>query len=128
MPRGGIVVVEDTLSPGVKKFGERLNKGIKTLMQYQTPKVQDYARSNAPWRDRTSNARNGLFAKYTSDVSIGGVSTTHRIVLYHTVPYGIWLEVRWSGKYAIIVPTIQEYGAKVMSALSKLLSKLESVA
>jgi len=27
-------------------------------------------------------------------------------VVYHTMPYGLWLEVRWSGRYAIIGPTM----------------------
>jgi hypothetical protein len=120
--RSGIILVEDTLTPGVQAFGDKLQRKIKSVMEYQTPRVQDYARSNALWTDRTSNARNGLFSKYVAG-SLGD-TTTHRIVLYHTVPYGIWLEVRWSGKYAIIVPTIDVYGKKVMDALNRLISKL----
>jgi hypothetical protein len=40
------------------------------------------------------------------------------------VPYGIWLEVRHSGKYAIIVPSLTVQGNEIMSTLKGLLERL----
>ncbi len=113
-----IRIVMDTLSPNLAAFPIKLNTAVGAVMQYHEANVQDDARSNAPWTDRTSNARNGLFAKAYQ------TGRTHGIVLYHTVPYGIWLEVRWGGKYRVIVPTIQRQGRAVMATLAGVLRKL----
>jgi hypothetical protein len=76
-------------------------------------------RQNAPWTDQTGNARNGLFAEAKHDWG-----RTHAIVLYHSVPYGIWLEVRHQGRYAIILPTAKEQGMAVMNTLRDLLRSI----
>jgi hypothetical protein len=86
-------------------------------MRYYEPKLENYAKLNAPWKDRTSNARNGLAARSGRD------SKTHYIVLFHQVPYGIWLETRWSAKYAIIMPTIDHFGPEVMDTFQKILDR-----
>jgi len=87
-------------------------------MAFHATKAQEYARSNAPWTDRTSNARNGLFAVSRPS------HPTYRIIVGHRVPYGIWLEVRWSGRYAIIRPTIDHQGPEVMKTLGKIFDKM----
>jgi hypothetical protein len=46
---------------------------------------------------------------------------SHELILLHSMPYGIWLEVRWSGRYAIIGPTMftvaQELAIAVATAV-----------
>ena len=96
----------------------RLEAGLYGVMKMHDGNVQSYARNNAPWTDRTGNARNGLFAEAFQDTKGYG------IVLYHTMPYGIFLETRWSGRYAIIAPTIQVYGPRVMQTVNKLLARI----
>lgn len=96
----------------------KLHRGLTAIADRGAGIAQDHMRSTAPWTDRTSNARNGLFAKAFSTPS------RHTIVLYHTVPYGIWLEVRWAGKYAVINPTLQAVGPRVMTMVNKLLARL----
>jgi hypothetical protein len=39
------------------------------------------------------------------------------IDLFHTVEYGIWLEIRWDGRFAIIQPTLEHFGPEVMGSL-----------
>jgi hypothetical protein len=73
--------------------------------------VEQYAKANAPWENRTGDAREGLTAKGEQRL------TSYIITLYHTVDYGIWLEVRWDGKYAIIIPTIEHMGHELMHRL-----------
>lgn len=138
-----IVWTEDQISPRLSGLPEKLNAYIGAMMAYQAPKVQDHMRTTAPWTDRTGNARNGLFARYNGGAALassvinmrganggsagqmlGGAVDSHAIDLYHTVPYGIWLEVRWSGKYAVIAPTIQTEGPRVMAAIQGLMGKM----
>lgn len=115
----GIVITSDTLTPNLKKFPVMLKGRIGLYMKGQSTRVQDAARKGAPWNDRTGNARNGLFADYNGSLD----GDRHVIRLYHTVPYGIWLEIRWAGKYAIIVPTIQSEGTRILAGMKKLIEK-----
>lgn len=114
--------VSDTLTPGLVKSPVTLRVALRAFTSYQSSKVQDFMRSNAPWTDRTGNARGGLFASARSD------GNGHTIVIYHTVPYGIWLEVAHGGQYAIITPTLRVEGRRIMSELSHFLGKMNKVA
>jgi hypothetical protein len=93
-------------------FNVVVDQVIEGIVEAAAEAVQEYAQENAPWSDRTGAARDGLTAEYVEEGS------NHVIVLYHTVDYGIWLEVRNSGEYAIILPTIEHMGPVVMGALS----------
>ena len=90
----------DSLSPALQQFMPRLDAGVSLAFDAMQAKAESYARANAPWTDRTGNARAGLSATHVSEAMV-----RHTLVVYHTMPYGIYLEVRWSGRYAIIGPT-----------------------
>lgn len=132
MARDGIVWVHDTLKPGLKNSPEKMRRRITAVCEYNANDAQNKMRTGARWVDRTGNARQGLFAKAGGGgrergaggrfVS-GGSKSAYYIVLYHTVPYGIWLEVKWNGKYAIILPTLQATGRNVMQDLNGLLQR-----
>jgi hypothetical protein len=102
----------DTLSPRLAVFNVVVEQAIQQVIEHYAEEVQDYAQENAPWEDRTGAARDGLTAEYQES------GNTMAIVLYHTVDYGIWLEIRNSGEYAIIIPTIEHMGPRIMGALS----------
>jgi len=129
-----IVWYQDEITPNLKKLPDKVHRAVHGVMQFHEGRIQSHMRDNAPWTDRTTNARNGLFAKAYEDDGGGpgrdslgrftGSSHKHGIVLYHTMPYGIWLEVRNSGRYAIILPTIEEKGPEVMASIRKLLARM----
>lgn len=66
------------------------------------------AQRNAPWADRTGDAREGLEATVKNEK--GEVV----LYLYHTVEYGLWLEVIQSGRFATIMPTLERMGPTLM--------------
>lgn len=76
---------------------------------------ESFMKSNAPWTDRTSAARNGLKAQVV--VAPNKVA----IVMYHSVPYGVWLEIRWGGKYGIIPMAMAATGPYWVQLLSKMI-------
>ena len=115
------IVWEDKLSIKLAAMPAGLNRALNALMLSQAPKVQSYARSTAPWTDRTGNARNGLFARN------GGSSGNYHIELYHTVPYGIYLETRWGGRYQVIVPTVIAEGQRIMGMAKGLMAAMGAV-
>lgn len=115
-----VIMEKNTLSPGIKGLPGFVDHIVSTTMKWYEPQVENHAKLNAPWTDQTTNARNGLIARSGKD------KDNHYIVLAHQVPYGIWLEVRFAGKYAIIMPTIDAFGPQVMGTLNKILDRYEA--
>lgn len=70
--------------------------------------VEEAARRNAEWEDRTGNARAGLTANAYNE---GGIIT---LTLAHTVEYGRWLETIQSGRFAVIMRTLEENAKTIM--------------
>jgi hypothetical protein len=114
-----LIWTEDQITPNLRQVPRYLDRTIRTVMSYYEPQTENYAKKNAPWQDRTTNARNGLRA------ASGKEQDVHFIVLAHQVPYGIFLETRWAAKFAIIMPTIIEYGPRVMNTLGRILDKFK---
>lgn len=104
-----------TMTANIKGIPKRQARAVEAAFHYHKAPLLNYARQNAPWTDRTGNARNGLFTQVNTDGK-GGV----QLVLAHGVPYGIWLEVRWSGRFAIIAPAIQHEGPLLMKTIAKM--------
>lgn len=88
-----------------------LKKGLASHTAGFANEVEKYAKDNAPWADRTGDARSGLTAQGEQRL------VRYTITLYHTVDYGVWLEIRWGGRFAIIEPTIRVMGERLMADL-----------
>lgn len=73
----------------------------------------EYAKSNAPWADRTGEARAGLDV----DVYMEGNNIVWE--MFHSVDYGLYLETRWNAKYAIIMPTLEMFAPQIGRGLSE---------
>lgn len=114
MPRKRGVFDFDTLTPSLKRMLPAVDAGVDLAMEFIRPIGENFARSNAPWTDRTGNARNGLFVEHQREPMV-----IHRLITYHTMPYGLWLEVRWSGRYAIIGPTMFHIAPQLAIALAE---------
>jgi hypothetical protein len=101
MAKSGLVFDYDSLSPNLKRLLPYVDAGVDLVFDRYEIVAENEMRTGARWTDRTGNARNGLMAKHDSTPMV-----EHTLTLYHSMPYGIWLEVRWAGKYAIIGPTM----------------------
>lgn len=101
------------LIKNLKAMDNKMDAFIFASISYHAQRAQSYARQNARWTDRTGNARNGLFGKAIRN------KPSYALVVGGTVTYQPWLEVRWSGRYAIIVPTLRREGSALMNTLSK---------
>lgn len=104
---------------GLAEFGDRADRGIQMYAETSALKLQNHARQNAKWTDRTGHARQRL----TGDVLI--VSNGYKLRLAHGVDYGKWLELAHEKRFAIIFPTIQEVGTnQIIPGFEKLLERL----
>lgn len=71
--------------------------------------LEEAARRNAEWEDRTGDARDGLTAQ-TLAPRDGNVS----LLLFHTVEYGKWLELIQNGRFAVIMKTLEEEAPRII--------------
>lgn len=111
----------DQLTGNVKAFPGRFDRALAAAVEYAATRSEASMKKNAPWQDQTTNARNGL---HTIPFHNG---KTHGYHLAHGVPYGIWLEVRWDGRYGIIPQSVHEGGMMVMSLMTKLMAGLDKL-
>jgi hypothetical protein len=104
------------LAGRVGDYGKRLLAAVHALGDFFAAKIEAWAKANAPWTDRTGNARQGL-AGLTIKAATGVV-----IILTHGagVSYGIWLEVAHGGVWGIILRTLESFYPQIMSALQAL--------
>ena len=112
--RGGIVLDRNDLARTIPALIPWIDRIAAGALKYHEAPAENYMKVNAPWKDRTTNARNGLAARF-----VGGDEPS--LVLFHQVDYGIWLEIKNDGEYAIILPTVQEFGPRVMKTLKGIL-------
>lgn len=105
-----------------------LNKVMKNLKDWQVRNLaaslalaQNWAgvlekdmKENAPWQDRTGNARQGLYGTASMD------SKEIKIRIGHTMDYGVFLELARDGKYAILKPTRAKHQRDIRESFQEL--------
>jgi hypothetical protein len=121
------VVSPEVIAKGLDDYGEKVLVALQAVANYWGQSVQDIARRDANWEDRTGNARGGLFfavdgfglspitgevtpesKSEMSDVAVeSGDRNTLIITLGHTVFYGKFLELSNGGRYAVIMSTME---------------------
>jgi HK97 gp10 family phage protein len=109
-----------------KIMDKKINRALYGVCKFWDGRIEAHMKHNAPWRDRTSNARNGLRAQAVKLYGASLGANAFAIILSHGVTYGIFLELgtRHMHKRPIIVPTMYEYAPKVLKTCTKLLNRL----
>lgn len=111
-----VVAPTDVFPQMADKYTKAIFQSGRNVAYEQAEAMEQYAKANAPWTDRTGDAREYLSATVEETGPIG------TIVLSHGVPYGIWLEVANGGRFAIIAPTIDVFGPQVMRSLQNMIN------
>jgi hypothetical protein len=115
----------DKLAESIAAHDRKVKRVIAGQFLYHKNEAETFMRNNAPWTDRTGNARAGLHA----EVNFGPEQNFYaEMILAGSVPYQIWLEVRFSGKYAILQPTCDFIGALLIQRLADSIAKMEAAA
>ena len=98
------------------KFRTKFEASVLILCQIAAMKMEEYAKNEAPWTDRTGNARQNLKgqAEWISADKI-------MIAVSHHMSYGYWLELAHGREYAILEESIEENVEELYRALRRLL-------
>lgn len=110
------VAPDQTIPQMTEAYTKVIFQSGRRIAYEQAEAMEQYAKTNAPWTDRTGDAREFLSATVEETGPIG------TIVLSHGVPYGIWLEVANQGRFSIIPETIHVFGPIVMRSLQNMIN------
>lgn len=94
----------DEVVSHINKFDERLRAGLLIITKQVAKLMENWAKDNAKWTDRTGNARKGLKASAKWEDYINLV-----VSMSHKVDYGPMLELAYAKKYAVLEPALQKY-------------------
>ena len=109
-----------SLMDGLSEVESQTEAAIRLYAETAAQKLQDSARENARWTDRTGHARQRLAG------SSYPVTNGYKLALAHGVDYGIWLELANEKRYSIIPATIEKVGIQtIMPGFERLMEKLK---
>lgn len=108
----------NTVIANIEDYTKKLQAGLLIITKQVAIKMENWAKTNAPWTDRTTNARRGLFA----DADWENV-TKLVVSMSHTVDYGPMLELAYERKYAILERAIEQYKDEFIEQWSKIIKE-----
>ena len=109
------------LVKGLASFNTSTDLAVKMYAETVAKDFESHAKTNRPWTDRTSRARQGLTG-YVRSIPEG-----YRVIIAHTVDYGIWLEMAHEKNYAILEPTVRLKGPEAIKGMSHLLEGIRKL-
>lgn len=97
-------IVRNNLSTYKDQVFRRAFTGVQILAAQN----ENRAKSKAPWRDRTGQARNSITGSFETDAN------SMTIALAIGADHGVFLEKANGGNYAVVMPTILEQRQQLM--------------
>ncbi|WP_443660491.1 hypothetical protein [Clostridium algidicarnis] len=103
----------------LKQFTPKLKAALALDARNIASEMEQWAKQNIVWKDRTAHAR--LFLKSTVTWKN---SNELMIAISHHVDYGVYLELCNEGKYAILEKSIQEYVPEFQKGWEKIVQSV----
>jgi hypothetical protein len=100
---------------GMDAYLRDIRAGIMMLAQRRAPEIETWLKQNAPWEDRTGNARQTLH----TEVQIFAEQVV--IELAHGVSYGIFLETMQGGTFSVLGPALDHWASIIWDDVNQLL-------
>lgn len=124
---------DDAMLRRMDDYERRAVAVTREIATYFAPVLEAHAKANAPWTDRTANARQALRGYVGDDPprKPSGENAAEypraddlardivAIYLSHGMNYGVYLEASMQARYAIIWPTIQEHLPHIRQMLQR---------
>jgi hypothetical protein len=109
---------EDAWGELATAYASEIHKGVYAICQYYAAQAANWMKANAPWTDRTSNARQALYTEVEQVVN-----QMVALILSHGVEYGIFLETLNAGRYAIIGPALDHFAVLIWRDVRQMLGR-----
>ncbi len=105
------------LGQRIIKYGRDLTPAMVAFLRDEAPKIAEQMQHEASWTDRTGQARREL----RTEVEVQGERAT--LYLITGAPHGMYLELRWGGRYAIVSPMIPRAGIALGQELKRRMAR-----
>lgn len=120
MPQAKVMSIEWVIDPKAlgkaieTQYARKVVERAKRRVHDAAPEAEGLMKRNAPWTDRTGEARKLLMAEVKE--------TDKDITLYliHGAAHGVFLELARGGRYAIIAPTLVDVAGRLRQRLGGL--------
>lgn len=111
--------IEDNISKNLDKMTQKVGAAVMMYAATQASQMRAYMITHHTWTNRT------FMAEKTLDAIVSKPNeNTIRITLAHGVQYGMWLELAHEKNFAIIQPTLNVYGPRVIEDMGNLMSSI----
>lgn len=114
---------QGSLGRNLAEFDEKVHEFIVRDLEVTAPRAEVVLKAEAPWKDRTGAARDGLWCDPWWDKE-----GNYSILMGHTVEYGIYLETLWNGKFQVVMPVLVAVARGFMESLTEMLHQLDNPA
>lgn len=104
----------ENVRSNINKFSVERRSAFQDAFQRWATEAQNRSKDNAPWTDRTGNARNSIYGVAPGNED--KIRAYHGIGVY----YGVFLELANNGKYRIIWPTMEALKGKLNTLVKKI--------
>ena len=122
-----LVLSIDEIKKRLDLIFTRTHESIISGGEQIAEEMKQYAKKNAPWTDRTGNARRTL----DSVNKFGWENTSEENIYFIGVcgnmPYSPDLELKYKKKYAILGPTVKEYSDDMLENIRNVISRQEGI-
>jgi hypothetical protein len=114
-----IVPPNEVFPQAYAKYTQAVFTSGRRVAEARAEQMLNFAKTSAPWTDRTGNARRGL------NVEVGdSPGVIAQITLSHdpTLDYTLWLEIGHNGRFSVIAPTIDLYAPLFMRDMQNMMN------
>jgi hypothetical protein len=103
----------------VERYTNAIIVSGRRVAHSRAEEAEQWMKDNTPWQDRTGDARRGLSVTVNEAPSV-----LAELVFSHdpSLDYTVWLEIANGGKYAIIAPAIDVWGARLMQDVQRIVN------
>lgn len=98
------------------EWRRRVYAAVLAIMESYKPRAESWMKQNAPWMDRTGNARQSLF----TDIETQAQEVVS-LIFAHGVDYGVFLEFKNQGRFAVIAPALDYFFPQIMADIQAVL-------
>jgi hypothetical protein len=106
----------DAIKLNLDKLDDLIKDKCGKALEYTIDYAENEAKKNAPWEDRTGNARNSILGIVWPEENNSLIAS-----LSIGMFYGLYLELSYQGKYKIVWPTILNARPMVLRLLRGIL-------
>ena len=109
--------ITDALA-GLTDYGEKTLACLRRVGSAAAEDIENYAKLNRPWVDRTGNARRTMKGVCRISGNILTVGVVGRM------PYSVYLELGYGGKYSVLAPSVRHFAPEVLQSFARGMSRM----